>query len=130
MDQAALGLMLQHLRQKRGLTLRELSQLTDVDHAYIFRLETGAKERPSGEVLSKLIRGLRAGNREASMLHYLAEHTKTAPALVKLAISDETISYEVFAATAGSAFRGPVRQDYRILVDRVRRVLDEENDPR
>ena len=51
MDQAALGLMLQHLREKRGLKLRELAQLANVDHAYIYRLETGAKERPSDEVL-------------------------------------------------------------------------------
>ena len=76
MDQAALGLMLQHLREKRGLKLRELAQLANVDHVYIYRLETGAKERPSDEVLSKLIRGVRAGNREAAMLRYLAEHTK------------------------------------------------------
>ena len=81
MDQAALGLMLQHLREKRGLKLRELAQLANVDHAYIYRLETGAKERPSDEVLSKLIRGVRAGNREAAMLRYLAEHTKTEPAV-------------------------------------------------
>ena len=66
MDQAALGLMLQHLREKRGLKLRELAQLANVDHVYIYRLETGAKERPSDEVLSKLIRGVRAGNREAA----------------------------------------------------------------
>ena len=84
MDQAALGLMLQHLRQKRGLTLRELSQLADVDHAYIYRLETGDKERPSDKVLLKLIRALRAGARDAEILHYLAEHTKTEPDLVKL----------------------------------------------
>ena len=130
MAQAALGLMLQHLRQKRGLTLRELSQLADVDHAYIYRLETGAKERPSEEVLSRLIRGVRAGDREAAMLRYLAEHTKTEPALVKLAIRDRTITYEIFAATAGIAFRGTVRPDYQRLVDRVRRILGEENDPR
>ena len=120
--------MLQHLRQKRGLTLRELSQLADVDHAYIYRLETGDKERPSDKVLLKLIRALRAGARDAEILHYLAEHTKTEPDLVKLAISDRTITYQIFAATAGSAFRGPARPDYRILVNRVRRILDEEEE--
>ena len=130
MAQAALGLMLQHLRQRRGLTLRELSQLADVDHAYIYRLETGAKERPSEEVLSRLIRGVKAADREAAMLRYLAEYTKTEPALVKLAISDRTITYEIFAATAGIAFRGTVRPDYRKLVERVRKILGEEHDPR
>lgn len=130
MAQAALGLMLQHLRQRRGLTLRELSQLADVDHAYIYRLETGAKERPSEEVLSRLIRGVKASDREAGILRYLAEYTKTEPALVKLAISDRTITYEIFAATAGIAFRGTVRPDYQRLVERVRKILGEEHDSR
>ena len=129
MEQTALGLLLRHLREKRGLKLRELAQLANVDHAYVYRLEIGAKECPSGDVLSKLIRGVNAGERDAAMLRYLAEHTKTAPALVKLAIGDSTITYDVFAATAGIAFRGPVRPDYRKLVDRVRRILGEENGP-
>ena len=129
MDQTALGLLLQHLREKRGLKLRELAQLANVDHAYVYRLESGAKERPSDDVLSRLIRGVNTGKREAAMLRYVAEHTKTAPALVKLAIDDSTITYEIFAATAGIAFRGDVRPDYRRLVDRVRRILDEENGP-
>lgn len=128
MDQTGLGVLLQHLREARGLKLRELAQLAQVDHAYVHRLETGAKERPSEEVLKKLIRGVNAGKREAAMLSYLAEHPRTAPALVVLAIGDGTITYEIFAAAAGAAFRGPGRPDYRKLVDRVRRVLDEEDD--
>ncbi len=128
MGQTGLGLLLQHLREKRGLKLRELAQLANVDHAYVYRLETGAKGRPSDEVLSKLIRGVNAGRREAAMLRFLAEHASTASALVKLAIDDDTITYKVFAATAGSVFRGAARPDYRKQVDRVRRILDEEND--
>ena len=127
MDQSGLGILLQHLREKRGLRLRELAQLAGVDHAYIYRLETGVKERPSAEVLGRLIRGVHAGEREAAMLRYLAEHTRTAPTLVKHVIDDTTITYEVFAATAAAAFRGKVRPDYARLVERVRRILGEEN---
>ena len=127
MNQTGLGVLLQHLREARGLKLRELAQLANVDHAYVHRLETGAKERPSEEVLKKLIRGVNAGKREAAMLRYLAEHPRTAPALVEVAIGDGTVTYEIFAAAAGAAFRGPRRPDYTRLVDRVRRVLDEEN---
>ena len=127
MGQTGLGVLLQHLRERRGLKLRELAQLAAVDHAYIHRLETGAKERPSDEVLDRLIRGVHAGGREAAMLRYLVEHPKTAPALVKLVVNDTTVTYEVFAATAATAFRGEVRPNYRRLVDRVRRILGEEN---
>lgn len=129
MQQTALGLLIQSLRERRGLKLRELGQLADVDHAYIYRLETGARESPSDDVLSKLIRGLKATKREAAMLRYLAEHTETDLALVKLAIEDETITYEVFSAAAAAAFRG-AKPDPRKLIDRVRRILDEENGPR
>ena len=76
MAQPAFGLLLQRLREGRGLSLRELGQLADIDHAYIYRLETGDKESPSEEVLSKLLRALKAAKREGEMFHYIAEHPK------------------------------------------------------
>src|SRR4051794_7641541 len=125
MGQTALGLLLEHLREGRELKLRELAQLSSVDHAYIYRLESGDKESPSEEVLSKLIKPLRAGKREADMLRYLAEHTETDPELVKQVLADETITYEIFASVAGAAFRGTARPDYPKLIERVRRILGE-----
>lgn len=127
MAESALGVLLRILRERRGLSLRELGQLTDIDHAYIFRLETGAKESPSPEVLSKLIRALKADKREADMIWYLAEHSETGPELVMEVLKDATISFRIFAAVAGVAFRGSARPDYRKLIERVRRILDEEN---
>ena len=82
MAQPALGLLLQKLREERGLSLRELMQLAGIDHAYIYRLEIGDKESPSEEVLSKLIRALKAGKREADMVRYLAAHPETDAGLV------------------------------------------------
>lgn len=127
MDESALGVLLRFLREERGLSLRELGQLADVDHAYIYRLETGAKESPSEDVLSKLIRALRAGKREASMLRFLAEHPATDVALVKLVLADKTVTYDIFAAAAGTAFRGAARPDYSKIIELVRRIMDEEN---
>ena len=127
MAQPALGLLLQSLREERRLSLRELAQLGDIDHAYIYRLETGDKESPSEEVLSKLIRALKVGKREADMLRYLAEHTETDAALVAHVLKDPTVSYQIFASVAGAAFRGTVRPDYPKLIERVRKILDEEN---
>lgn len=126
MAQPALGLLLQSLREKRGLSLRELAQLADIDHAYIYRLETGDKESPSEVVLSKLIRALKAGKREADMLRYLAQHTETDAALVAHVLKEPTVTYEIFASVAGAAFRGTGRPDYPKLIERVRKILDAE----
>ena len=83
MAQPALGLLLQHLREERGLSLRDLAKLAEIDHAYIYRLEAGDKEAPSDEALTKLIRALKPGKREADMLRYLAQHAETDAALVQ-----------------------------------------------
>ena len=127
MAQPGLGLLLQSLREERKLSLRELAQLSDVDHAYIYRLENGDKGSPSEDVLLKLIRALKVGRREADMLRYLARHTETDSTLVALVLKDPTISYEIFASAASAAFRGSARPDYAKLIERVRRILAEEN---
>ena len=126
MGQTALGVLLEHLRELRGFSLRDLSELSKVDHAYIYRLEKGEKESPSEDVLSKLIRPLKAPARESAMLRYLAEHTDTDPGLVTHLLNDKTISYEVFAMVAGAAHRG-TKPDYARLIARARAVLADEN---
>jgi transcriptional regulator with XRE-family HTH domain len=103
--------------------LRELAQLSDVDHAYIYRLETGDKEAPSAEVLSKLLRALKTGRRESDMLRYLADHASTDPELVRNAVADKTLTYDVFAMVAGAAHRG-ARPDYTRLIARARMMLE------
>jgi len=123
MAESALGVLLQWLRNQRGLSLRELAQLSDVDHAYIYRLETGDKEAPSAEVLSKLLRALKTGRRESDMLRYLADHASTDPELVRNAVADKTLTYDVFAMVAGAAHRG-ARPDYTRLIARARMMLE------
>lgn len=119
MPEAALGFLLRNLRETRGLSLRELARLAEVDHAYIYRLETGDKESPSPDVRAKLIKALKPGKREADMLHYLSEHSTTGAELVELTLKDPSISYGVFVAVAGMAFRGK-RPNYPDLIKRVR----------
>jgi transcriptional regulator with XRE-family HTH domain len=127
MAQPAFGFLLQRLREERGLSLRELGQLAGIDHAYIYRLEAGDKESPSEEVLTKLIRALKAGKREGDMLRYLAEHPQVDSELVEHAVANPTVSFEEFSSVASVAFRGTGRPDYAKLVERVRRILQEEN---
>jgi transcriptional regulator with XRE-family HTH domain len=127
MAQSGLGVLLQAFRELRGLSLRELGQLSGVDHAYIYRLETGDKEAPSEDVLNKLIRALKPSKREAEMLRYVAAHPDTDSGLVAYVLKDTSVTIEVFTAAAGAVYRGNVRPDYPKLIDRVRRILGEED---
>ena len=128
MPESALGVLLRNLREKRKFSFRELGQLADVDHAYIYRLETGSKESPSAESLQKLTKALKADKRESDILRFLAAHPNTAPALAALAIEDPGVTYDEFATAAGMAFRGTARPDYRKLVERIRRIAAEDDD--
>jgi transcriptional regulator with XRE-family HTH domain len=127
MAQPAFGLLLQRLREERRLSLRELGQLAEIDHAYIYRLENGEKESPSEEALTKLIRALKAPKREAEMLRYLAAHLQVDAALVEHALAEPSITIEEFSAAAGMAFRGTGRPDPATLFERIRRILKEED---
>ena len=124
MPDSALGLLLRNLRGQRGLSLRELGRLAEVDHAYIYRLETGDKEAPSSDALAKLVRALKPGKREVAMLVFLAQNTNTGAELVELTLNDPSISFNVFAGVAGFAFRGK-RPNYPELIARVKSWEDE-----
>ena len=126
MAQPALGFLLQRLREERKLSLREFAQLANIDHAYIYRLETGDRESPSEEILSKLIRALKVGKRETEMLRYLAEHQETDIALVTLILDDPKVTSETFISVASMAFRGATRSEYPKLIERVRKILSAE----
>jgi transcriptional regulator with XRE-family HTH domain len=121
-----LGFLLQHLREERRDSLRDVAKLADIDHAYYYRLETGGKESPSDDVLAKIIKALKAGEREAEMLRYLAKHPETDTALVEYALKDKTVTSEEFSSAAGAVFRGNIRPDYPKLIERVRRMLSME----
>jgi transcriptional regulator with XRE-family HTH domain len=124
----ALGFLLQRLREARSDSLRDVAKLAEIDHAYYYRLETGDKESPSDEVLSKLIKALKAKEREAEMLRYVAKHPATDIALTEYVLNDKTVTSEEFSSAAGAVFRGNVRPEPAKLIERVRRMLATEND--
>ncbi len=126
MSAPALGSVLRALRERRGLSLRELGQLAEVDHAYIHRLETGAKESPSEDVLAKLTRALKAEKRDNLILKYLAEHPDIDVGLAMHVLDDQSITFDVFAGATSLAFRGSGRPDYKKMLERVRRILGED----
>ena len=100
MAQAALGFLLRNLREERGLSLRELAQLADIDHAYVYRLETGAKESPSEEVLSKLNPSLEGAEARSRHAPISCRDTATEAGLVAHVRKDATVTFEEFAASS------------------------------
>ena len=93
MPSTALGVVIRAMRETRGLSLRELGQLAETDHAYIYRLETGDKESPSGEVLVKLVRALKPSKRDADILRFAAAHPEADPGLVEYVLKqDRTVT--------------------------------------
>ena len=125
MQQTGLGILLRQLREGRGLSLRELSQLCSIDHAYVHRLETGEKESPSSELLTRLLRVLKATERETGMAKWLADHPEADPHLVVYTLADATTDLETFTIAAGVRHRGKTRPDPATLIGRVKRAFEE-----
>lgn len=126
MGLSGLGVALRKLRERRTLSLREMSQLSDVDHAYVHRLETGEKTSPSDELVGKLFKVLKPTEREAGIIKWLVNHSETDPNLVSFVLDDEYIDLEVFTMAAGVRHRGNARPDPATLIARVRKLLEDE----
>lgn len=126
MAQTGLGTALRRLRERRTLSLREASLLSDVDHAYVHRLETGEKTSPSEELIGKLFKVLKPTEREAGIVKWLAEHPETDTELVSFVLDDDSIDLETFTMAAGIRHRGTTRPDPATLITRIRKLLDEE----
>ena len=123
MPASALGVLLRHLREKQGFSLAELAQFAEVDRAYVYRLETGEKESPSEEVLSRLIKVLKPEARHLEMLRFVAANPGVDPALIELVLNDPNITLDEFMPAATMRHRGNVRPDPRTVIDRVRKYL-------
>lgn len=124
MTQSGLGLLLGTLREARGLSPRELGQLSSIDHAYIYRLEKGEKQSPSPELLARLLRVLKAGEREIEMAKWLAEHEAN-PEWVAYVLATPDLTAEMFEMGAGIRHRGDARPDMATIAARVRRAFEE-----
>lgn len=126
MPQNGLGVALRKLRERRTLSLREISQLSTVDHAYVHRLETGEKAGPSEGLLARLLKVLKPAERDADIVRWLARHPETDPALVEYVLDDESIELDLFTAAAGVRHRGNARPDPATLISRIRRAFEDE----
>lgn len=126
MAQTGLGVALRTLRERRTLSLREMSQLSTVDHAYVHRLETGEKDSPSQELVGKLLKVLKATDRDADIVKWLVEHPDADPDLVSYVLREPDISVDIFAAAAGVRHRGNARPDPATLIARIKRAFEDD----
>ena len=128
MAQTGLGVALRSLRERRTLSLREMSQLSTVDHAYVHRLETGEKTSPTQEMVAKLLKVLKPSERDTELVRWLVDHSDADPGLVEYVLADQSIEVEVFSAAAGIRHRGTARPDPATLIARIRRAFADEDD--
>ncbi|MBS1942168.1 MAG: helix-turn-helix domain-containing protein [Bacteroidetes bacterium] len=128
MSQTGLGVALKTLRERRTLSLREIGQLSSVDHAYVHRLESGEKTNPSTDLVEKLLKVLKPGERDAALVLWLVDHAEADPRLVEFVLNDPSISIEIFSAAAGVRHRGNTRPDPATLIARIQRAFEDEDD--
>ncbi len=128
MSNTGLGAALRKLRDRRTLSVREVGKLSDVDHAYVHRLETGEKTKPSPELVGRLLRALKTNERDAAIVKWLVEHPDANPQLVEFVLDDPSIEVDIFTVAAGARHRGRGRPDPATLIERVRRALNTADD--
>lgn len=127
MPDTALGVWLKGLREERKLSLRDLGQRSEVDHAYIYRLETGAKEAPSEDVVEKLAKALSASKRDHDILRHLARQTNVDSNILEFVRKDKSISADELQMLSTVANRG-ARADYATSLARIRRMMIDDDD--
>ena len=127
MPESGLGVWLKGLRERSKLSLRELAQRSEVDHAYIHRLETGAKEAPSDEVVTKLSAALSATKREAEVFRFLANHPNIDVNMLNFVSDNPDVTFAEFHTLTTVVNRG-TRPDYATSLARIRRILQEDAD--
>ena len=128
MPQTGLGVAIRTLRERRTLSLREIGQLSSVDHAYVYRLETGEKTNPSPEMVEKLLNVLKPSERDAALVTWLVDHADADPSLVQFVLQDPSIGIDVFTMAAGVRHRGNTRPDPATLIARIKRALEDDDE--
>ncbi len=124
MAQSGLGLLLRKLREARDLSSSELGQLAEIDHTYIYRLETGEKQSPSEELLARLLRVLKAKSREVEMAQFMLNNDVNPDWVEHVLATDMTA--EMFEMGATMRHRGGSRPDMDAIEARVRKALEDE----
>ncbi|MBK9584870.1 MAG: helix-turn-helix domain-containing protein [Alphaproteobacteria bacterium] len=123
------GYALKKFREDRGLSLRELGKLCEIDHAYIHRLEKDEKTAPSEQVLDSFVRYLKLTSRRAALLRLLVGKSVN-ELLVDVFIEDEDRPLELLEPSYQMSFRGKrpeTKDEWRKHIDRLATWFDDED---
>jgi HTH-type transcriptional regulator, competence development regulator len=124
----AFGVFLRRLREGRGLSLREASQLSGLDHAYVHRLETGEREAPSDETLTRLFRALKPTKRQERIMRFLVGRDVALDLVDPSIVDNPEIAIEDFESAAQMSFRGKAPTgiaEWRNTIDKIRELRKE-----
>ena len=92
------------------------------------RLETGEKTNPSQDLVEKLLKVLKPGERDAALVMWLVDHADADPSLVEFVLQDPSISIDIFSAAAGVRHRGNARPDPATLIARIKRAFEDDDE--
>lgn len=124
MGDSAFGAVLRTLRERRGLSLRELGTLADIDYGYISKIERGDKEVPPEDTFLRLSRSLKPASNELVLLKFLYATPNIDPALALHALSDSDITPELLTIAASTVYRGTTRPAPEELIRRAKRAKE------
>jgi transcriptional regulator with XRE-family HTH domain len=100
------GDALKKFREERGLSLRELDKLSEVNYAYIQRLESNDRISPSPEKIDALFSALKLSAQRKEILRYLLVSPPVPDALFGAIVQEPSISADAFVVAARMSFRG------------------------
>lgn len=124
------GYALKKFREDRGLSLRELGKLCEIDHAYIHRLEKDEKTAPSEQVIDSFVRYLKLTPRRAALLRLLVGKSVNEQ-LVDVFIEDEDRDLDLLEPSYQMSFRGKrpkTKDEWRKHVDRLATLFNDDED--
>jgi len=124
------GYALKKFREDRGLSLRELGKLCEIDHAYIHRLEKDEKTAPSEQVIDSFVRYLKLTHRRAALLRLLVGKSVNEQ-LVDVFIEDEDRDLDLLEPSYQMSFRGKrpeTKDEWRKHVDRLATLFNDDED--
>jgi transcriptional regulator with XRE-family HTH domain len=128
---SAFGTVLRRLRERRGLSFREVGQLSGIDHAYVYRLETGEKEAPSPDALAGLFRALKPTKREEHILRFLVGRDVDLNLVDPLVLDDPEVILPHFESAAKMSFRGKrpsSPEEWKRLIARFKALEESDDD--
>lgn len=121
------GELLKRFREEWQFTLRDLGKLSEVDHAYIYRLETGDKATPSDDTVKALTKALKLDSRKAHILKFLVG--QSAPdGLIEIVLDEPEHDLEDFESVTAMSHRGTrpkTKEEWRRLLNMVRETREE-----